>query len=56
LYIDLYDNQIREIENIGVPALKVLLLSKNLVTRIKGIGELGKLEVLDLHQNKISKI
>ena len=58
LYIDFFDNQIKEIENIlnGVPTLKVLLLPKNQIGRIKNISELVKLEVLDLHSNKISKI
>lgn len=56
LYIDLYDNQVKEMENLGVSTLKVLLLPKNQITKIKGIQELGKLEVLDLHSNKIPKI
>lgn len=58
LYIDFFDNQIKEIENIlnGIPTLKVLLLPKNQINKIKNISELVKLEVLDLHSNKISKI
>jgi leucine-rich repeat-containing protein 49 len=43
LYIDLYDNQIKEMDNLGLPSLKVLLLPKNLISKIKGIQELGKL-------------
>ena len=35
LYIDLYDNQIREMENLSVLTLKVLLLPKNHITKIK---------------------
>ena len=53
LYIDLYDNCIKEIEGVGIPTLKVLLLPKNNISRIKNINELQKLEVLDLHNNKI---
>lgn len=58
LYIDFFDNQIREIENLanGIPTMKVLLMPKNQITRIRNINELVKLEVLDLHSNKISKI
>ena len=37
LYIDLYDNQIREMENLSVLTLKVLLLPKNHITKIKGV-------------------
>lgn len=43
LYIDLYDNQIKDMDNLGLPSLKVLLLPKNLINKIKGIQELGKL-------------
>lgn len=38
LYLDLYDNQIKEIENISVPTLKVLLLPKNNIGKIKNIN------------------
>ena len=58
LYLDLFDNQIKEIDSLsaGVPTLKVLLLPKNNISKIKNVNELIKLEVLDLHANKISKI
>lgn len=56
LYIDLYDNQIKEMENLGLPTLKVLLLPKNQISKIRGTSEMAKLEVLDLHNNKISRI
>lgn len=58
LYLDLFDNQIKEIDSLstGIPTLKVLLLPKNNISKIKNVSELIKLEVLDLHANKISKI
>lgn len=58
VYIDFFDNQIRQIQNLsnGIPTLKVLLLSKNSISKIKNVNELPRLEVLDLHSNKISKI
>jgi leucine-rich repeat-containing protein 49 len=56
LYLDLHDNLIKEIENITIPAIKVLMVARNQLTRIRGINELAKLEVLDLHMNKITKI
>ncbi len=37
-------------------SLKVFLLPKNQISKIKNVNELVKLEVLDLHNNKISKI
>ena len=37
LYIDLYDNQIKEMENLSVLTLKVLLLPKNQISKIRGI-------------------
>jgi leucine-rich repeat-containing protein 49 len=43
LYIDLYDNQIKEIENIGLATLKVLLLPKNQIYKIRNVNELVKL-------------
>ena len=43
LYIDLYDNLIKEMESLALPTLKVLLLPKNQITRIRGINELTKL-------------
>jgi leucine-rich repeat-containing protein 49 len=43
LYIDLYDNLIKEMENLALPTLKVLLLPKNQISRIRGINELTKL-------------
>jgi len=52
----LHDNLIKDIENLAVPALKVLLIAKNQLTKIKNISELSKLEVLDLHSNKIPKM
>ena len=56
LYLDLHDNLIKDIENVAIPTLKVLLIAKNNLTKIKNINELTKLEVLDLHSNKIPKI
>lgn len=40
IYVDFFDNQIREIENLsnGIPTLKVLLLPKNSVSKIKNIS------------------
>ena len=37
IYIDFFDNQIKEIENLsnGIPTLKVLLLPKNSISKIK---------------------
>ena len=43
LYIDLYDNLIKEMESLALPTLKVLLLPKNQITKIRGINELTKL-------------
>ena len=56
LYLDLHDNLIKDIENVAIPTLKVLLIAKNNISKIKNISELNKLEVLDLHSNKIPKI
>jgi leucine-rich repeat-containing protein 49 len=56
LYLDLHDNLIKEIENIAIPSMKVLLMAKNQLTKIRNVSELPKLEVLDLHSNKISRI
>jgi Leucine-rich repeat (LRR) protein len=52
----LHDNFIKDIENLSIPSLKVLMIAKNQLSKIKNIGELSKLEVLDLHSNKIPKI
>jgi leucine-rich repeat-containing protein 49 len=38
LYIDLYDNVIKEMENLALPTLKVLLLPKNQISKIRGIN------------------
>lgn len=40
LYVDFFDNQIKEIDNIlnGTPTLKVLLLPKNQISKIKNIS------------------
>ena len=43
-------------ENLSVATLKVLLLPKNSISKIKNLQDMSKLEVLDLHNNKISKI
>jgi len=39
-----------------VDTLRVLMLGKNLITRIRGLDSLKHLEMLDIHTNKISKI
>ncbi len=56
MYLDLSGNRIKDIENVTLPALKVLLLNKNAISKIRNINELVKLEVLDLANNKIAKI
>jgi leucine-rich repeat-containing protein 49 len=40
IYIDFFDNQIKEIENLSnaIPTLKVLLLPKNSIAKIKNIN------------------
>ena len=45
LYIDFFDNQIKEIENLanGIPTLKVLLMPKNQISKIRNVTELVKL-------------
>ena len=39
-----------------VPSLRVLMLGKNQISRIEGLSALRRLDVLDLHSNRISKI
>ena len=57
IFLDLYNNQIKEINSLHtVPTLRVLMLGKNLIDKIKNLNGLSKLDVLDLHSNKISKI
>ncbi|CAD8064208.1 unnamed protein product [Paramecium primaurelia] len=51
LYLDLYDNQIKEIDELKqIKKFKVLLFPKN------QIHHLTKLEVLDLHSNRIANL
>ena len=38
LYLDLHDNMIKDIENVALPTLKVLLIAKNTLTKIKNIN------------------
>ncbi|OMJ83705.1 hypothetical protein SteCoe_14384 [Stentor coeruleus] len=57
IFLDLYNNQIKEINSLHtVPTLRVLMLGKNLIDKIKNLNGLTKLDVLDLHSNKIVKI
>ncbi|CAD8113665.1 unnamed protein product [Paramecium sonneborni] len=57
LYLDLYDNLIKEIEELKqVSKLKVLLLPKNQIRKIQNLDYLQMLEVLDLHSNKINNL
>jgi Leucine-rich repeat (LRR) protein len=39
----MHDNLIKDIENLALPSLKVLLIAKNQLTKIKNISELTKL-------------
>ena len=57
IFLDLYDNEIKEISHLHtVPTLRVLMLGKNNIERIMNLQSLTKLDVLDLHSNKIAKI
>ena len=38
LYLDLHDNLIKDIENIAIPTLKVMLIAKNNLNKIKNIS------------------
>ena len=45
IYLDLYDNQIRDIENLHtIPTLRVVMLSKNKIAKIKNLEFLTKLD------------
>ncbi|CAD8163706.1 unnamed protein product [Paramecium pentaurelia] len=57
LYLDLYDNQIKEIDKLKqIQKFKVLLFPKNQIRRIQNLDHLTKLEVLDLHSNRIANL
>jgi leucine-rich repeat-containing protein 49 len=43
LYLDFHDNLIKDIENLALPTLKVLMIAKNNIGKIKNISELVKL-------------
>ncbi|KAF4521080.1 hypothetical protein B566_EDAN012380 [Ephemera danica] len=53
VFLDLYDNQLERLVGIGVlPNLRVLLIGKNR----PGFQDLLRLEVLDLHGNRLTKL
>ncbi|XP_043277631.1 leucine-rich repeat-containing protein 49 [Venturia canescens] len=57
VFLDLYDNQIEKICDLGtLENLRVLLVGKNRIKKIEGLKPLVKLEVLDLHGNQIVQI
>ncbi|XP_050456497.1 leucine-rich repeat-containing protein 49 isoform X1 [Cataglyphis hispanica] len=57
VFLDLYDNQIEKVCNLGLlENLRVLLIGKNRIRKIEGLKQLFKLEVLDLHGNQIQQI
>ncbi|XP_029169643.1 leucine-rich repeat-containing protein 49-like [Nylanderia fulva] len=57
VFLDLYDNQIEKVCNLGLlENLRVLLIGKNRIKKIEGLKQLFKLEVLDLHGNQIQQI
>ncbi|EFN81037.1 Leucine-rich repeat-containing protein 49 [Harpegnathos saltator] len=57
VFLDLYDNQIEKVCDLGLlENLRVLLIGKNRIRKIEGLKQLSKLEVLDLHGNQIQQI
>ncbi|CAH2273786.1 leucine-rich repeat-containing 49 [Pelobates cultripes] len=57
IFLDLYDNQIEEINGLSaLRSLRVLMLGKNRIKKIANLESLKSLDVLDLHGNQISKI
>ncbi|EFN71327.1 Leucine-rich repeat-containing protein 49 [Camponotus floridanus] len=57
VFLDLYDNQIEKVCNLGLlENLRVLLIGKNRIKKIEGLKQLFKLEVLDLHGNQIQQV
>lgn len=57
VFLDIYDNQLEQMENIStLENLRVLLIGKNRLKKIEGLESLKKIEVLDLHGNQISNV
>ncbi len=69
IFLDLYSNKIKVVSGIalshvlkriegldGLPSLRVLMLGKNEIEKIESLSLSTRLDVLDLHSNRICRI